>query len=274
MTKNLDRSRGDGPARVASNDDTQRLMAAGQRLAAEVSRLFTSGPDIADRHYWLETMVNQIPDYIYAKDLDGRFLIANQATVTENGFREAHEIVGKTDFDIHTPENARHSAEAERRVIETGEPMFGMGAECRVSKEERWLMTSKVPLRNRQGATIGIVGVSRDITDRKKAERLLLGQARLLEMIAKSTPLVDFFNELILMIEAHLPGILGSILLLSADGRHLSTGAAPGLDKGYCQAIHGIEIGSKGRLLRHGVPGAASRCSLPTFFPIPSGRIS
>ena len=245
MTKNLDRSRGDGPARVASNDDTQRLMAAGQRLAAEVSRLFTSGPDIADRHYWLETMVNHIPDYIYAKDLDGRFLIANQATVTENGFQEAHEIVGKTDFDIHTPENARHFAEAERRVIETGEPMFGIEELNAVSKEERWLMTSKVPLRNKQGATIGIVGVSRDITDRKKAERLLLGQARLLEMIAKSTPLVDFFNELILMIEAHLPGILGSILLLSADGRHLLTGAAPGLDKGYCQAIHGIEIGPK-----------------------------
>jgi diguanylate cyclase (GGDEF)-like protein/PAS domain S-box-containing protein len=245
LTKNLDYSWRDSRTKVVGNDDTQRLMAAGQRLATEVSRMLASEPDIADRHYWLETMVNHIPDYIYAKDLEGRFLVANQATVTENGFREAHEIVGKTDFDIHTPENARHFAEAERRVIETGEPMFGIEELNAVSKEERWLMTSKVPLRNKQGATIGIVGVSRDITDRKKAERLLIGQARLLELIAKSTPLTEFFHELILMIEGHLPGIVGSILLLSPDGQHLLTGAAPSLAEAYNAAVHGIAIGPK-----------------------------
>jgi len=245
LTKNFSRYRRDSGARIVSNDDTQRLIAASQRLAAEVSRMFAPEPGIADRHYWLETMMNHIPDYIYAKDLDGRFLIANQATVTENGFREAHEIVGKSDYDIHTLENARHFEQAERRVIETGEPMFGIEELNAVSKDERWLMTSKVPLRNQQGVTIGVVGISRDITDRKRAERLLLGQARLLELIATSTPLSDFFNELILMIEAHLPGIIGSILLLSPDRRHLLTGAAPGLDGNYCAAIHGIAIGPK-----------------------------
>jgi diguanylate cyclase (GGDEF)-like protein/PAS domain S-box-containing protein len=245
LTKNLSRYRRDSGARIASNDDTQRLIAASQRLAAEVSRMFGPEPDIADRHYWLETMMNHIPDYIYAKDLDGRFLIANQATVTENGFREAHEIVGKSDYDIHTPDNARHFEQAERRVIETGEPIFGIEELNAVSKDERWLMTSKVPLRDKQGKTIGVVGISRDITDRKRAERLLLGQARLLELIATSTPLSDFFNELILMIEAHLPGIIGSILLLSPDRRHLLTGAAPGLDNAYCAAIHGVAIGPK-----------------------------
>ncbi|KQY31864.1 histidine kinase [Rhizobium sp. Root483D2] len=245
MTKNFSRYRRDSGARIVSNDDTQRLIAASQRLAAEVSRMFAPEPAIADRHYWLETMMNHIPDYIYAKDLDGRFLIANQATVTENGFREAHEIVGKSDYDIHTLENARHFEQAERRVIETGEPMFGIEELNAVSKDERWLMTSKVPLRDQQGVTIGVVGISRDITDRKRAERLLLGQARLLELIATSTPLSEFFNELILMIEAHLPGIIGSILLLSPDGRHLLTGAAPGLDGSYCNAIHGIAIGPK-----------------------------
>jgi diguanylate cyclase (GGDEF)-like protein/PAS domain S-box-containing protein len=245
VTKNLGRYRRDSGARIASNDDTQRLIAANQRLAAEVSRMFGPEPDIADRHYWLETMMNHIPDYIYAKDLDGRFLVANRATVTENGFREAHEIVGKTDYDIHTLDNARHFEQAERRVIETGEPMFGIEELNAVSRDERWLMTSKVPLRDKQGKTIGIVGISRDITDRKRAERLLLGQAHLLELIATSTPLSDFFNELILMIEAHLPGIIGSILLLSPDHRHLLTGAAPGLDDAYCAAIHGIAIGPK-----------------------------
>jgi len=246
LTKNLDRSRRESGARVASNDDTQRLIAASQRLAAEVSRMFASEPDIADRHYWLETMVNHIPDYIYAKDLEGRFLIANRATVIDNGFEDMQDLIGKTDYDLHPAEMVGHMAATERQVIETGKPIFGMEERAFVSKGyERWLMTSKVPLRNKQGATIGIVGVSRDISDRKKAERLLLGQARLLELIAKSTPLVDFFNELILMIEAHQPGIVGSILLLSPDGRHLMTGAAPGLDKAFSASVHGVAIGPK-----------------------------
>lgn len=246
MTKSLDRYRRDNGAKVASNDDTQRLIAASQRLAAEVSRMFAPETDIADRHYWLETMVNHIPDYIYAKDLEGRFLIANRATVADNGFEEMQDLVGKTDYDLHPAEMVSHMAATERQVIETGQPIFGMEERAFVSKgKERWLMTSKVPLRNKQGATIGIVGVSRDITDRKKAERLLLGQARLLELIATSTPLTEFFNELILMIEAHLPGIIGSILLLSPDGRNLLTGAAPGLDDAYCAAIHGVAIGPK-----------------------------
>ncbi|MFT2211297.1 EAL domain-containing protein [Rhizobium giardinii] len=246
MTKTLDYSRRDSGANVASNDDTQRLMAAGQRLAAEVSRLFTSQTDIADRHYWLETMVNHVPDYIYAKDLEGRFLIANRATVIDNGFTEMEELVGKTDYDLHPHDMVAKTVEAERQVIETGSPIFGMEERAFIDKGyERWLMTSKVPLRNKQGVTIGIVGVSRDISDRKKAERLMLGQARLLEMIATGTPLDKFFNELILLIEAHLPGIIGSILLLSEDGRHLLTGAAPGLDDAYCAAVHGTAIGPK-----------------------------
>ncbi|WP_438749622.1 sensor domain-containing protein [Pararhizobium sp. O133] len=246
MTKNFDRFRKDGATRIASNDDTQRLIAASQRLGAEVSRMFGPEPDIADRHYWLEAMMNHIPDYIYAKDLEGRFLIANQATVADNGFQEMQDIVGKTDFDLHPAELVGNMVATERNVIETGQSIFGMEEKAFVSKgKERWLMTSKVPLRNKQGATIGIVGVSRDITDRKRAERLLVGQARLLELIAASTPLSTFFNELILMIEAHLPGIIGSILLLSPDKKHLLTGAAPGLDTAYCAAIHGVPIGPK-----------------------------
>ncbi len=62
-------------------------------------------------------------------------------------------------------------------------------------------------------------------------------------MIANGKPLGEFFHELVLLIEALLPGIKGSILLLSEDGRHLLHGAAPSLDAGFCAAIHGLEIG-------------------------------
>lgn len=231
---------------AGGNAETRRLMDAGNRLAKEVARLFPSEPDIADRHYWLETMINHVPDYIYAKDADGRFLIANEVTVADNGLSSLQELVGKTDFDLHPYEFAKVIAETERRVIETGEPIFGIEERAIVTKgRDRWLMTSKVPLRNKRGKIVGVVGISRDISERKAAERLLEGQARLLDLIARSEPLDRFFDELIRLIEVLLPGIKGSILLLSGDGRQLLHGAAPSLHEAYCVAVHGVEIGPK-----------------------------
>ncbi|THK39614.1 EAL domain-containing protein [Ensifer sp. MPMI2T] len=231
---------------AGDNVDTRRLIDAGNRLAQEVARIFPSEPDIADRHYWLETMINHVPDYIYAKDTKGRFLIANEVTVADNGLESLQDLVGKTDFDLHPAKFAQAIADVEERVIETGEPIFGIEERAIVTKgRDRWLMTSKVPLRNKSGKIVGIVGVSRDISDRKAAERLLEGQARLLEMIATGKPLDQFFTDLILLIELLLPSVKGSILLLSEDGQHLLHGAAPSLDEVFCATIHGAEIGPR-----------------------------
>lgn len=246
MAKNTSRNPRYAALNVGGNEDTRCLIDASNRLADEMSRIFPSDPDIADRHYWLETIINHVPDYIYAKDTEGRFLIANQVTIEDNGLESLRDIIGKTDFDLHPPHLAEIIATVERRVIETGEPIFGIEERAMVTKgRDRWLMTSKVPLRNKRGKIVGIVGVSRDISDRKAAERLLEGQAHLLEMIANGRPLEEFFRELILLIEALVPRIRGSILLLSADGRHLLRGAAPSLDETYCGLIHGLEIGPK-----------------------------
>src|SRR5690606_34701260 len=82
---------------------------------------------------------------------------------------------------------------------------------------------------------------ARDITERKRSESLHVGQAHLLKMIALGAPLVEVFSALILLIEAHVPDVTGSILLLSPDGRHLANGAAPNLDPAYCALIDGAE---------------------------------
>ncbi|WP_348626097.1 EAL domain-containing protein [Rhizobium sp. 9140] len=228
----------------SGDDHTQRLIEATRRLANEAARLYGPRTDIAERHYWLETMVNHIPDYIYAKDLEGRFLIANEATVRDNGFTEMHQIVGLTDFDLHDDAIAARITEGERQVITSGEPIIGMEERAAVENGcERWLMTSKVPLRDKLGRTIGTVGVSRDITDRKRAEQLMIGQTRVLEMIAKDTPLPDLFHELILMIEAHVPGVQGAVYMLTEDGQRLLKGVAPGLDPIYAAALEGFPIG-------------------------------
>ncbi|MFP5075798.1 EAL domain-containing protein [Rhizobium sp. YIM 134829] len=246
MSRTISRSRERNRHRAGSDEETRRLIAASEKLVTEVARLYGTPADLVDRHYWLETMVNHIPDYIYAKDTAGRFLIANHATVRDNSLSDMRDIIGLTDFDLHPPEIARAIAENERRVIESGEPLIGLIERAAVSSiGERWLMTSKVPLRDQQGRTIGIVGVSRDITDRKKGEHLLIGQARVLEMIAKGVDLTTIFRELITLVEANQPQLKGAILLVCPDGEHLHVGSAPNLDPRYASLLDHVPIGPK-----------------------------
>jgi diguanylate cyclase (GGDEF)-like protein/PAS domain S-box-containing protein len=246
LSKTTPHGRSTASRHLPDDTDTYRLIEATRRLASEAARLYGPRTDLSERHYWLETIVNHVPDYIYAKDLEGRFLIANQATVTDNGLAEMHEIVGLTDFDLHAPDVAARIADGERQVIESGEPIIGLEERAAVDKGiERWLMTSKVPLRDKQGRTIGTVGISRDITDRKRAEQLMIGQTRVLEMIAKDTPLPELFHELIAMIQAHVPGVEGSVLLLSDDGLHLRECVGSRIDMARFSKIGGFPIGPK-----------------------------
>ncbi len=113
-------------------------------------------------------LFNTIPDHIYFKDRQGRFIRINDAMVRALGLRNSDEAVGKTDFDIFAEEHARQANADEQRVMETGEPL--------VAAEEKetwpdgrvtWVSTTKMPVRDAQGRVTGLIGVSRDITANK-----------------------------------------------------------------------------------------------------------
>lgn len=187
-------------------------------------------------------MINQIPDYIYAKDLEGRILFANDAVVRDNGLTALDQLLGKTDFDLHPYEAALKIATVERQVIETGKPDLGI-EEIALGSDERWLMMSRLPLRDMHGRTIGVVGMSRDITARKKAEQLMQAQARLLELVATGVTLDQVLGELILMIEGQANEIAGSVMMKSEDGKFLTLMSAPSLSEVYKQRIRRVPIG-------------------------------
>lgn len=123
---------------------------------------------LAERYEWLEAMINYVPDYIYAKDRNGRFLFANMAIVLNNGFTHVDELIGLTDAEIHPMADAHKIEKVEQQVMESGKA--DLGVEERRLKGEGWLMMSRVPLRDRNGNIIGVVGASRDISARKRAE--------------------------------------------------------------------------------------------------------
>jgi diguanylate cyclase (GGDEF)-like protein/PAS domain S-box-containing protein len=184
---------------------------------------------LADRYAWLEAMINHVPDYIYAKDLEGRFLFANQAVVGNNGLKTVADIVGLTDLELHGPAAATGIAEIEQRVMETGEPDLGYEERAMRGGHDRWLMMSRVPLRDKSGNVIGVVGASRDITARKASERLMKAQARLLEMIVQSVAIPSFVTELALLLQGLSFGTRAAVFLKRpGDGRFM-VAAAPSL---------------------------------------------
>jgi PAS domain S-box-containing protein len=121
----------------------------------------------------LRTLIDNLPDYISFKDIEGRFVVANMSVVRQIGFNSPNELIGKSDYDLFPRELADQYFADEQKIIQSGQGLYEYeGPTIDKSKEEkdRWVTTIKVPLRDTQGKIISTVSISRDITERKKAE--------------------------------------------------------------------------------------------------------
>jgi PAS domain S-box-containing protein len=122
----------------------------------------------------LFTLMDNIPDCIFFKDMEGRFIRVNRALAELLGVENPDEAVGKTDFDFYSSEQARQAFASEQDFINAGVPLIGKVEEIvRPSGETRWMLTTKVPIKNKDGQFTGLVGISKDITERKHAEEML-----------------------------------------------------------------------------------------------------
>ena len=115
-------------------------------------------------------------DSIFRKDIDGRYLMVN-STASEILGRPVEEILGKTDEELHPPEVAASIAEVDRRVMEAGESVT-VEEVLPVAGTMRTYLSTRTPYRDRRGNVAGLVGVSTDITDRKRAEENLAAITR------------------------------------------------------------------------------------------------
>ncbi|MFK0164084.1 putative bifunctional diguanylate cyclase/phosphodiesterase [Rhizobium sp. NPDC090279] len=242
-----------------SPESTHRDQAGAEEQVREPRELLQARYlSLAERYEWLEAMINYVPDYIYAKDRNGRFLFANLAIVLNNGFTHVDELIGLTDAEIHPMADAHKIEEVERHVMETGKADLGV-EEPRL-KGEGWLMMSRVPLRDRNGGIIGVVGASRDISARKRAEKLMSAQTKLLQDVARGVELDVFLRDARTLLEGLLNGrqvgfvlngeqsesITGDILefpIFSRDGgRHgaLVTVETDGDEAGLMEFLAGI----------------------------------
>src|SRR5262249_30343245 len=103
-----------------------------------------------------------------------RFVLSNPAHVALVRARDEAAIAGKTGFDFHPPELAREYHADDLRVLDHGETVFNKEELVRgEAGRERWHLVIKAPLRDRNGSVVGLVGISRNIQERKEAEKAL-----------------------------------------------------------------------------------------------------
>ncbi len=114
----------------------------------------------------LNAIIEGTPDYIFVKDLQGRYTTINSAAARKLG-RPVDEIIGKTCFDLFSPEMAAETHREDQQVLDAGRPCI---FEHESDLDDQYLWTTKYVYHDNDGNPLGIIGISRDITERRRAE--------------------------------------------------------------------------------------------------------
>lgn len=142
-----------------------------------------------DERNLLRSVIDNVPDSIFVKDAEGRYLLGNLAHAQQLGIGSPEEIVGRTSFDFFAPKIAQGFAADDASVMASGKAIVNRREFVGDGRALKWLSTTKVPLRDGRGRIIGIVGVGRDITARKEADEKLARYAE--ELREKSAEIED-----------------------------------------------------------------------------------
>jgi PAS domain S-box-containing protein len=177
--------------------DSDGKIIGSQAILFDVTERKRAEAELAYEQDLLRALLDNSPDKIYFKDAQSRFLKSSRSQARDFGIKDANALVGKTDFDFFSEEHARPAFEDEQEIIRTGEPLIG-----KVEKEVwndghvTWVLTNKMPLRNREGDIIGTLGISKDITALKQAEAELAYERDLLRTLLDTSPDAIFFKDL------------------------------------------------------------------------------
>jgi two-component system, sensor histidine kinase and response regulator len=167
---------------MQARDEThERLLLELAELRQRVAELEASEEDrqraeeaLEQERQLLRTVIDNLPDYIYVKDAQSRFVAANAAVARVMGQAAPNLLVGKTDQDFYPEHLAAKFRRDEQRVLGTGQPLVNEDEHLvDASGKQSVILTTKVPLRDAQGNIVGLVGIGRDITARKQAEEAL-----------------------------------------------------------------------------------------------------
>jgi len=206
-----------------------------EERAAEIARV---NEELAEERNLLRTLIDNIPDYIFIKDTESRFVLNNVAHRRILGTATQAEAAGKTDFDVFPEQLAARYHADEQEMMRTARPLVDREEPVTEGSTDtiRWLSTTKVPLHDSQGQIAGLVGISRDITERKRAEEEL---KRTLEELERSNRELESFAYVV----SH--DLQEPLRMMSSFARLLSKSYGAKLDERADDFIRRIVDGAK-----------------------------
>src|SRR5258708_15819162 len=134
-------------------------------------------------------LLDVLQDLIYFKDKESTFTRISRALAARFNRNDASQVIGKTDFDFFPKEFAQLAFDTEQKIIKTGRPVIDLEEHAFwPDKSETWVLTTKMPYRDSKGRVIGTFGLSRDITEHKKAEDALRNSMALYHSLVQNLP--------------------------------------------------------------------------------------
>ncbi len=150
------------------------LVAAGWMILRDIAARRSAEKALAEQANLLTAIMDTMPDHVFLKDVKGAYLLDNRAHRRYLGILADETVAGKTVWDLFPPDVAGAYEADDKYVIATGAPIRNREEPARpAAPNVDWLATTKMPLRDDAGRIIGVVGVSADITQRKRAEEKL-----------------------------------------------------------------------------------------------------
>lgn len=145
----------------------------------------------------LRTLIDNLPATIYVKDIEGRKMVANKADLEVIGAATELEVLGKTDLETFNDVIGERGYLDDLKVLKTGTAVINR-EEVFYDKNgnQRWLLTSKIPLYDRAGAITGLVGIGRDITEQKKANETIQKLSKSIEQSPSSVVITDVYGNI------------------------------------------------------------------------------
>ncbi|MBL8152550.1 MAG: PAS domain-containing protein [Anaerolineae bacterium] len=152
-----------------------QVEAANIELEREIQERQRAEKALSVERNLLQTIIEHVPDYIFSKDAEGRYTMSSSASARLFGVRiSPDEIVGKTSLEVFDEPYGQQIFDDDMLVIHSETPL--LDAERRIQDgrgHEHWIQSSKIPLHDESGKVIGLVGITRDISERKREEEEL-----------------------------------------------------------------------------------------------------